>query len=150
MADGSAQNGTDLISTDVITTLNGGAIATGEKAQRMKVGFGPDSFLQDVDDTHPLPVEVAHNSPNSAVAAVGWSVTVVTLQAANTARKGLAVYNATNVALYVKLGAAASTASFTVKIGADGYYEVPFNYTGIVTGIWLAGGTGSALVTEIT
>jgi hypothetical protein len=40
--------GGDLISSDAITTLNGGAIVTGEKAQRVKIGFGSDSFFRDV------------------------------------------------------------------------------------------------------
>ena len=46
----------DVISTDEITTLNGVAIVTGEKAQRFKVGFGSDGLLRDVDATNPLPV----------------------------------------------------------------------------------------------
>lgn len=59
MADNTIINvgtGGDIISSDVITTLNGGVIATGEKAQRVKVGFGSDSFLRDVDASNGLPV----------------------------------------------------------------------------------------------
>lgn len=57
MADNSLQNGTDIISTDVITTLNGASIITGEKAQRMKMGFGTDSSLRDIDAANPMPTQ---------------------------------------------------------------------------------------------
>lgn len=46
----------DIISTDVITTLNGGGIATGEKAQRVKVGWGVDATFNDTNASNPLPV----------------------------------------------------------------------------------------------
>lgn len=49
-------SGGDLISTDVITTLNGGGISTGEKAQRIKVGWGADATLNDANASTPLPV----------------------------------------------------------------------------------------------
>ena len=58
MADNTTLNlgtGGDVIATDDITTLNGGVVA-GVKAQRVKVGFGTDSFFRDVDATNGLPV----------------------------------------------------------------------------------------------
>jgi len=88
-------------------------------------------------------------STASAVTQVAGSLVVVTLQAANAARKGLTLYNEGNQAWYVKLGAAATLTSFTVKILRDGYYEVPFGYTGIVTGIQ-AVSSSSLYVTELT
>ena len=45
----------DVIATDELTTLNGGAVS-GFKVQRMKVGFGSDAALRDVDAANPLPV----------------------------------------------------------------------------------------------
>lgn len=56
MSDNSTQNGTDTISTDAITTLNGASIATGEKMQRVKVEYGDDNTARDVSPTYPLPV----------------------------------------------------------------------------------------------
>jgi hypothetical protein len=44
----------DVIATDDLTTLNGGAVS-GVKAQRVKVGFGSDASLRDVDASNPLP-----------------------------------------------------------------------------------------------
>jgi hypothetical protein len=48
----------DTISTDAITTLNGVATSSGEKTQRVKVGFGTNSFFRDVDVSNGLPVSV--------------------------------------------------------------------------------------------
>lgn len=87
-------------------------------------------------------------STSATVSQVASSATVVTLQAANGNRRALTVYNDGTKNLYLKLGSAASLTSFTVKIGARGYYEVPGNYTGIVTGIWDVA-SGEAYVTEV-
>jgi hypothetical protein len=48
-------SGGDTIATDDLTTLNGGA-SSGVKVQRVKVGFGSDAALRDVDSSNPLPV----------------------------------------------------------------------------------------------
>jgi len=73
--------------------------------------------------------------------------TNVTLIASNTARLGASIYNDSTAALYVKLGTTASTTSFTVKMNQDDYYEVPYDYTGIIDGIWSAT-NGAARVVE--
>lgn len=85
---------------------------------------------------------------SATVTAVASSATVVTLQAANVERRGLTIYNDSTKILFVKLGSAASASSFSVKISSNGYFEVPSDYTGIVTGLWQAV-NGSAYVTEI-
>lgn len=85
----------------------------------------------------------------SAVTQVASSATNVTLKASNANRRGLSVHNDSTAILYLKLGATASTTSYTVKMAADSHYEVPFGYTGIVDGIW-ASANGNAYVTEIT
>jgi len=76
------------------------------------------------------------------------STTVATLKAANTARKGLTVYNEGTALLYVNLGPGASATNYTYAMPANAYYEVPYGYTGIVTGM-LATGSGSAQITEL-
>lgn len=50
-----AGSGGDTIATDELNTLNGVA-SSGVKVQRMKIGFGPDGALRDVDAVNPLPV----------------------------------------------------------------------------------------------
>ena len=86
----------------------------------------------------------------SAVTSVAGSLANVTLLAANTARLGATIYNDSNARLFVKLGAVASTTSFTVRLNSQDYYEVPFNYVGIIDGIWTPVVSGAARITELT
>ncbi len=85
----------------------------------------------------------------SAVTSVASSASNVTILALNAQRRGATICNDSTAILYLKLGATASTSSFTVKMLADAYYEVPAQYTGIIDGIW-ASANGNARVTEIT
>ena len=58
MADNTALNsgsGGDVIATDELVTLNGGA-SSGVKVQRVKVGHGADGNLTDVSAANPLPI----------------------------------------------------------------------------------------------
>lgn len=82
--------------------------------------------------------------------AVASGVASVNILALNTARKGASVSNDDANILYLDLsGGTASATNYTVQVpGNGGYYEVPFGYTGLITGIWAADGTGSARVTE--
>lgn len=85
------------------------------------------------------------------LSSVASGVASVTILAANAARRGAVVTNTDANALHLDLsGGTASTTSFSVKVAADGYYEVPYGFTGAITGIWALDGTGSALVTEFT
>lgn len=92
---------------------------------------------------------VPAGNASSSVTQVASSATNVTLKASNASRKGLSIQNDSTQTLFVKLGATASATSYTVKVTAGSYYEVPFNYTGIVDGIW-ASANGNAYVTEVT
>jgi hypothetical protein len=96
---------------------------------------------------------VAPSLTTSTVTSVGASATNVTLHAANTTRRHLAIFNNGSTNLYLKLGATASTSSFTLIVIPGGFYELPNTngiYTGIVDGIWAGSPTGAALVTEVT
>jgi hypothetical protein len=86
---------------------------------------------------------------NTSVADNAASVTIL---ASNTSRIGATVYNDSSAVLYLLLGStSASTTNYTVRIANGGYYEVPFGYTGQLTGIWASDpGDGAARVTEIT
>ena len=88
-------------------------------------------------------------SATPAQSSVAGSATNVTLLASNANRLGATIYNDSTAVLYLKLGATASTTSFTQKMQPDGYYEVPFGYTGIIDGLW-ASATGNARITELT
>lgn len=87
---------------------------------------------------------------SAAVTSVADSATNVTLLAANVARVGACVYNDSTEFLFLKLGATATTSSFTVRMSPQGYYEVPYGYAGIIDGIWGADGSGSARITELS
>jgi len=99
-------------------------------------------------DQSAIPV-TTDTSTASAVTSVAASVTTVNLLAINTSRKGATFYNDSASFLYLKLGATASTTSFTVKIAPSGYYEVPSSYTGVIDGIWVSA-VGSARITQLT
>ena len=76
----------------------------------------------------------------------------MSLLASTAGRKGAYFFNDSDQALYLKLGATASATSFTVKVAAAGFYELPTSpvYTGAVDGIWAANSTGAVRITELT
>lgn len=87
----------------------------------------------------------------SAVTTVADNAANVTLLAANTNRLGATITNDSSARLHVKLGATASTTSYTASLAQHDYFEVPFGYTGIIDGIWASDpNDGAARVTELT
>jgi len=95
-----------------------------------------------------LPVQT-FRAAISAITSPTAAVADTLVLAANVNRLGATVFNDSTALLYLKLGTGASTTSFTVRIAARGYYEVPFNYTGLIHGYWSVA-TGAARVTELT
>jgi hypothetical protein len=110
-----------------------------------------DSSGVQYSGTNPVPTKElrASTGTNSSLADNSASVTIL---ASNTARLGATVYNDSSAVLYLLLGAGpATTTNYTCKVASSGYYEVPFNYTGQLTGIWASDpNDGGARVTEIT
>lgn len=97
---------------------------------------------------------VTMKAPTPTQASVAGSATSVTILAANTGRLGATITNDSSAVLYLKLGATASTSSYTVTLAGNtaapfSYYEVPFGYTGVIDGIW-ASAAGNARITELT
>ena len=91
----------------------------------------------------------------AALANVAANAASVTLQALNVDRIGLVIFNdSEDSQLYVKLGATASTTSFSFLIPPRGVLVLPVPYSGVVDGIWTNPGggavSGSARVTEVT
>ncbi len=81
---------------------------------------------------------------------VASSASNVTLMASNDSRRGLTIFNDSTSILYVKFGTTATSSSFTVKMQAGAYYEMPVPlYTGIIDGIWVSA-NGNARMTELT
>lgn len=87
----------------------------------------------------------------SAHTAVGASVTSVSLLAANSNRESATFYNdSASAYCYLKLGATASTTSFTYKMAPGAYYELPMPvWAGAVDGIWDAA-VGNMRIGEFT
>ena len=76
MADNTTLNtgtGGDVIATDDLTTLNGGAV-TGVKVQRVKAGYGVDGTHVDVSAAFPLPGNVTDGTNIGKVSAAGEQI----------------------------------------------------------------------------
>lgn len=89
------------------------------------------------------------NSFIPSVYAVLSSITTVSVMNANQNRKGGTIYNNAGTTVLIKLGTAATTSVYTVKMVDQSYYELPFGYVGVVAGI-SASNAGILTVTEIT
>ena len=90
-----------------------------------------------------------NQAPTGTVTNVNAAIATTTLLNANTSRAGAIIFNDSTSVMYVKFGATASTTSYTTQIGAKGYYEIPYTYTGRVDAIW-ASAVGAARITELT
>lgn len=91
--------------------------------------------------------------PNATTGGTGstdfTSTSYGTIATASTGRLGCTIFNSGPGNLHVMLGTGtASTSNFTVRLSAGDYYEVPFNYTGLIGGIFATAGT--AEVTELS
>jgi hypothetical protein len=82
----------------------------------------------------------------ATLANVASSATTVTIFAAANGSNGRTVFNDSTAVLYLAFAATASETAYTVQIPADGYYEVPWNYDGVISGIW-ASANGNARTT---
>lgn len=98
---------------------------------------------------HLADIEAAvEGSGSAALANVTSSITSITLQAANTSRKELVVFNDSSEILLVKYGATASATSFTYRVQSGDHLIIDgAKYNGVVDGIWLVA-NGFARVTE--
>ncbi len=84
--------------------------------------------------------------PNATTGGTGptdfTSTSYGTIATASTGRLGCTIFNTGPGNLHVLLGTAtASTSVFTTRLSAGDYYEVPFNYTGLIGGIFATAGT---------
>ena len=91
--------------------------------------------------------------PNATTGGTGptdfTSTSYGTIATASTGRLGCTIFNSGPGNLHVLLGTAtASTTAFTVRLSSGDYYEVPFNYTGLIGGIFATAGT--AEVTQVS
>jgi hypothetical protein len=125
----------------------------------IKAGWISSLTLTIYEDSMPLTFEPVVNIPSTtASTAAGFTIPIsaasVSLLAANPNRKKLVLANNTNQDLYIDLDAFASIADHCIKIpkispnGFIASYELA-SYTGVVSGVWAATGTGAALIREM-
>lgn len=104
--------------------------------------------IQGVDGGNALPI-APETSDDTTPGTVNASATSVLLLATNANRRQALFFNDSTDILYIKLESTAATTSFTVKLVAGAYFELPQPvYTGNIYGIW-SGTNGSCKVTEI-
>ena len=82
----------------------------------------------------------------ATLATVAASITSGPIFAAAGGSNGRTVYNDSTAILYLAFAATAATNAYTVQVAAQGYYEVPWNYDGVISGIWTAA-SGNAYTT---
>lgn len=145
----------DMVNNSVAMSGSGGDAKTGAYVAAFGVHAYNGATMDRVrgDTTNGLDVDVTRMpvASTATLANVAASATSVTLDAANSARLGLTIFNDSTSVLYVKLGATASATSFTVKMDGGAYWEMPPSpvYTGVIDGIWVTA-SGNARVTDIT
>lgn len=92
----------------------------------------------------PAPVDEA------VVTAINSLATSQPALAANPDRRGVTAVNTDANACLLKYGATASATSLTVRIPANGYWEMPLPiYRGRIDVIWEANGSGALVMTEL-
>lgn len=154
-------DGGGSITVDGTVTANQGTAAAVASAWPILVTDGTDTAA--VETSAPggaaagLVVRVAGSvatttsRPSGAtVASNAITTTSSTILAVNTSREGMILWSEGVADVFVKLGATASTASFSFVLKRASYWEAPFpTYTGVVDAVTSAG-TATVLSTEIT
>jgi TRAP-type mannitol/chloroaromatic compound transport system substrate-binding protein len=77
--------------------------------------------------------------PSTSVAATALITATLasqTLMAGNSKRITLTIFNDSTANLHIDFGKAVSLTDYAVKIMSGGYYELPSNYAGSITGVW--------------
>ncbi len=90
-------------------------------------------------------------STTSTITSVASSASSVSLLASNSSRLGAMFYNDSTQICFLKFGTTASSTSYTVQLGPNGYYEIPTAhiYTGAIDAIW-ASANGNMRITELS
>ena len=78
---------------------------------------------------------VGNMAGTSSVYLVASSVTTISIMNANTNRKAGTIFNTAGTTVFVKLGTAATTSTYTAVMNLQDYYELPGGWTGVVAGI---------------
>ena len=86
---------------------------------------------------------------NPGITRVPAQTTNLILLASNANRLGASFYNESGSALFLKHGSLSGTFDYTMQVTAGALYELPFGYSGTVSGIWQFA-SGTLQITETT
>lgn len=86
----------------------------------------------------------------ASFSATGSSFTAsFTVVGSNGGRKGLSIYNNSDQVFYVKCGPNASATDFLIRMPSSSFFEFQTPvYTGLISGVYAAAGSGQVQVTE--
>jgi hypothetical protein len=134
-------------------TVDGTVAATQSGTWNVTVNTALPAGTNNIGDVDvlTLPAVVAATYSTSAVTSVTSAATSTSILASNANRRMAIMVNDADKNVYVKLGATASTTSFSYKLTPGQTLELPTPvYTGAIDAIWDSSPTGSMRVTEIT
>lgn len=142
---------TGAATESTLSTLNGKVTACNTGAVTISTALpAGTNNIGDVDVAS-LPPVVATTYSTSSVTSVVSAAVSTSILASNANRRMAILFNDCDKAVYVKLGATASTTSFSYKLSPAQTLELPIPlYTGAIDAIWDATPTGSMRVTEIS
>jgi hypothetical protein len=142
---------TGAATESTLSTLNGKVTACNTGAVTISTALpAGNNNIGDVDVAS-LPPVVATTYSTSSVTSVVSAAVSTSILASNVNRRMAILFNDCDKAVYVKLGATASTTSFSYKLSPAQTLELPIPlYTGAIDAIWDATPTGSMRVTEIS
>ena len=142
---------TGAATESTLSTLNGKVTACNTGAVTISTALpAGTNNIGDVD-VLTLPDVAIKNYSTSAVTSVVSAAVSTSILASNPNRRMAIMVNDTDKSVYVKLGATASTTSFSYKLSPGQILELPIPiYTGAIDAIWETSPTGSMRVTEIT
>jgi len=128
---------------EIISSLTGGTVSINANLTDIEALL--TTLQADVADGIRLPNATTGGTGSTDFTSTSYG----TIATASTGRLGCTIYNSGPGTLHVILGTAtASTSVFTARLSAGDYYEVPFNYTGLIGGIFATAGT--AEVTQLS
>lgn len=142
---------TGAATESTLSTLNGKVTACNTGAVTISTALpAGTNNIGDVDVAS-LPPVVATTYSTSSVTSVVSAAVSTSILASNANRRMAILFNDCDKAVYVRLGATASTTSFSYKLSPAQTLELPIPlYTGAIDAIWDATPTGSMRVTEIS
>ena len=146
--------GTVVFQTNDLATPGPGIVVgqddvNGTAWQYVKIDVGPAGTTRPISYAGGtgVPVQAIRPASNFGTRIAGTVGNVILLDA-NPNRIGATLYLESGSALFLKLGSSAGTFDYTVQMIGSAYYEVPYGYSGTISGIWQFAG-GSVQVTEV-